>query len=157
MRTDELYPYWNEVHEDLIDAIGYLDEDQVDDTPHDGARSIKQLVLKFIETERFYAQHLAGGYAYERPSPSAYVDGKALVDLLTATREVTGRVLDPLTAAGLRSVRTVPGDPAENTSDTNMPVAWLLWHVMEREIQCLGQVALRLADVKSKKSSSRWG
>jgi len=156
MRTDELYPYWNEVHEELIEAVEYLDEDQVDERPHDGAQSIKQLVLKFVEVEREYAQHLAGGFAYERPSAAAHVDGKAIADLLTTTREVTARVLDPLTTAGLRSVRAVPGDPAENRPDTNMPVAWLLWHVMEREIQCLGQVTLRLADIKNKKTS-RWG
>jgi uncharacterized damage-inducible protein DinB len=155
MRTDELYPYWDEVHAELIESVGYLDEDQIDAHPHDGAHSIKQIVLKFVEVEREYAQHLAGGFAYERPSPSAHVDGKALADLLTATREVTGRVLDPLTTAGLRSVRAVPADPEENRPETNMPVAWLMWHVMQREIQCLGQVTLRLADIKNKKSS-RW-
>lgn len=156
MRTDELYPYWDEVHDDLIEIVEYLDEDAVDARPHDGADSIRQLVLRFVEVERQYAQHLAGGFDYERPSPSAHVDGKALADLLTATRTVTARVLEPLTTAGLRSVRTVPGDPAENRPGTNMPVAWLLWHVMEREIQCLGQVSLRLKDAKSTKPS-RWG
>ena len=156
MQTKDLYPYWDEMHEELVENVEYLDEDQIDARPHDGASSIKQLVLKFVEVERFHAQHLAGGFDYERPSASAHVDGKAIADLLTATRVVTARVLEPLTAAGLRSVRAVPGDPAENRPDTNMPVAWLLWHVMEREIQCLGQVTLRLADVKNKKSS-RWG
>jgi uncharacterized damage-inducible protein DinB len=156
MRTNELYPYWDEAHEELIETIEYLDEDQVDDRPHDGADSIKQIVLRFVETERLYAQHLAGGFDYERPSAAAHVDGKSIADLLTVTRTITARVLEPLTTAGLRSVRMVPGDPAENRPDTNMPVAWLLWHVMEREIQCLGQVTLRLKDVKGKKPS-RWG
>jgi uncharacterized damage-inducible protein DinB len=156
VRTDELYPYWPEVHQDLIERLDYLTDEHLDLKPHDGAESIKQIVLRFVETERFYAHHLAGGNDWERPSPSMYEDGAALVDLLNATREITERVMEPLTTAGLRSVRTVPGDPAENRPDTNMPVGWLLWHVMEREIECLGQVSLRLRDAKSKKPG-RWG
>lgn len=156
MRTDELYPYWPEVHDDLIERLEYLTDEHVDLRPTDGTDSIKQIVLKFVETERFYAQHLAGGFDWERPSPSTYIDGPGLVELLRATREITERVTDPLTSAGLRSVRAVPGDPAENRPDTNMPVGWLLWHVLEREIECLGQVTLRLKDARAKKPG-RWG
>lgn len=155
MRIDELYPYWEDVHQELIERIEFLSEDAIDARPHGGAMSIRQLVLQFAESERFFVAHLAGGFAYERPSPSAYVDGRSLVDLLTATREVSARVLEPLSAAGLRAVRSVPPDTESNRPETNMPIAWLFWHTMELEIGCLARVTLRLMDEK-KKTPGRW-
>jgi hypothetical protein len=147
MRIEDLYPYWNEVHEELIERVGCLTADQLDIRPHDGARSIRDIVLEFVFLERFFGAHLVAGCHYEKPRPAAYPDGIALVDLMTATREVTTRVLEPLTPAGLRAVRMVPTDTKENRPETNMPIAWLLWHVVEREIACLAQVSLRLADM----------
>lgn len=155
MRLEELYPYWSEVHEDLLDALSCLTEEHVRRRPHDRAASIRQIVLEFARTERFFMGHLAGGLTYEAPSSAEHTDGPALMELVRATREVTRRVVAPLSASGLKSVRTVPADTAENRPESNMPVAWLIWHVLREEIACLAQIELRRQDEKMTKPG-RW-
>ncbi|MGO8672017.1 MAG: hypothetical protein ACLQVD_11700 [Capsulimonadaceae bacterium] len=156
MRIAELYPYWDDVHEDLIGCLEYLDAGRVETKPHPGASSIRQIVLEFAEAERFYGAHLVTGARFERPSSAEYPDGPALIGLLNAARSMTALALDPIEPAGLRAVRLLPADPTENRPETNVTVAWLFWHVLELSIACLARVKLRLADEKVKKPAGRW-
>ena len=64
------------------------------------------------------------------------------------TREITTRVMEPFSPPGLRAVRAVPADPAQNRPETNMPVSRLLWQVVEQELPAWGQVMQRLDDFK---------
>lgn len=146
MRLGELYPYWNDAHEELLEVLGALGSEQLEARPRDGAPSIRDMTLDFLHHERYWVSHLVGGNAYEKPRPDGYPNGRALVEALAAARQVTALVLEPFSREGLRAVRHVPADPADNRPETNMPVGWLFWHVLEREIYTWGQVALRLGD-----------
>jgi uncharacterized damage-inducible protein DinB len=150
MQLDELYPYWGDVHQDLIETIEYLSEPQLNEKWHDDARSIRQIILHLVSEERFYVNHIIAGHVFEQPKSSDYQNAASLIEALEATRQMTIRVLDPLTAAGLRAVRTVPADPAANRPETNTSVGWIFWHVVESEIYHLGQIALRIEDGKRK-------
>lgn len=146
MRLDELYPYWKDAHEEFLEILGPLSSAQIEARPRDGAPNIRDLALDFLYHERYWVSHLVAGNAYEKPRPDLYPDGWALVEGLTAARQVTALVLEPFSREGLRAVRRVPADPGDNRPETNMPVGWLFWHVWEREIFTWGQIALRLAD-----------
>ena len=108
--------------------------------------SVAEIVLEMVTEARFFVGHLIGGNEYEVPRRSDYETTRALVELLTATRELEEVVMEPFSRAGLRAVRTVPGDPKENRPETNMTVAWLIWHAMEREIYHYGRIRQRLQD-----------
>lgn len=146
MRLAELYPYWKDAHEDLLDALEPLSGDDLDARPREGAPSIREIALAFLHDERYWVSYLVAGNAYERPRADLLPDGRALVEALTAARQVTELVLAPFTPEGLRAVRRVPADPSANRPETNLPVALLFWHVLERELFAWGQVALRLED-----------
>lgn len=146
MRLDELYPYWKNAHEELQDSLRPLSSEQLEARPREGAPSIRDLALDLLYHERFWVSHLVAGNAYEKPRPDLYPDGRSLVEALAAARQVTARVLEPFSREGLRAVRHVPADSRENRPETNMPVGWLFWHVLEREIYTWGQVALRIED-----------
>ncbi len=154
MRFEELFPYWKDVHEELHEKLEFLNEERLLESSA-GAKSIRDIVLDFVLLEQQFIAKLAGGFTSERPAPSAYSEAAALIELLKTTRQVSMRVLEPLTPVGLRAVRTVPADPAENRPEANTAMGWLFWYVIQREIMCLGQVSLRIADTQSKKPG-RW-
>lgn len=150
MKLDELYPYWDAAHEDLVETVGLLNEWQLDTEPGPGGRSLRQIILEFVRAERFWIGQLVAGFAEYRPRPEDFPTGKALAEALSAARAVTQRVLDPLSVEGLRAVRTVPSDPATNRHETNTPIGWMFWHVLELELICRGQVMQRIEDEKAR-------
>jgi uncharacterized damage-inducible protein DinB len=150
VKLDALYPYWETAHDDLVETVGLLREWQLDTEPGPGGRSLRQIILDFVRAERFWIGHLVAGHLDYRPRPEDYPDGRALAEALTAARAVTARVLDPLGPDGLRAVRTVPADPAANRHESNVPIAWMFWHVLELELTCRGQVRQRIEDEKAR-------
>ena len=150
MTLDELYPYWDDSHQEFLEAVGSLKEWQLESVPGPGGRSLHQIVLDFIRAERYWVGHLVNGYPEYRPQIADYPDGPALAEALKATRAVSALVLEPLGSDGLRAVRTVPGDPATNRYETNRPIAWLFWQVLELELLCRGQILQRLEDEKAR-------
>jgi hypothetical protein len=146
MRTETIYPYWEMLHDELIDIVSLLTEHQIEETPHPESKSLRQIIVGFAAHERFQIGHLVGGNRYDRPFTAEYATGAELTDLLTATREITDRVLGPLNPASLRSVRTLPADTETNRPETNVTVAWLIWDVLQHEVRCLGKIQQRFDD-----------
>lgn len=149
MRLEDLAPDWRDIHEELVETVRWLPEDVLDAKPHDGARSIRQIVLQFLADERYWAAQLVSGYHESRPRPADAPDGRALAEALTVAREITVRSLEPFSPEGLRAVREVPADPVTNRPPTNMPVGWLFRHVLLLETIAWGQVLLRLEDERA--------
>ncbi len=150
MKLDELYPFWDGAHDDLVETVELLTEWQLDTEPGPGGRSLRQIILGFVRAERFWIGQLVAGHAEYRPRPEDFPTGKSFAEALTAARAVTERVLDPLSLEGLRAVRTVPNDPQTNRHETNTPIAWMFWHVLELELICRGQVMQRIEDEKAR-------
>lgn len=150
MTLDELYPYWDDSHQEFVETVTGLSEWQLESVPGPGGRSLHQILLDFIRAERYWVGHLVSGYPEYRPQAEDFPDGPALAEALRATRAVSALALDPLGPDGLRAVRTVPGDPATNRYETNRPIGWLFWQVLELELLCRGQVAQRLQDEKAR-------
>ncbi|BDI32886.1 hypothetical protein CCAX7_49370 [Capsulimonas corticalis] len=146
MQLNELYPFWGDIHQELIDAIESLTEPQILMRPAPPLPSVAEIVLEFVTEARFFVGRLIGGNEYEVPRRADYGTSRALVELLEATRELEELIMEPFSREGLRAVRTVPADPKENRPETNMTVAWLIWHAMEREIYHYGRIRQRIQD-----------
>ena len=150
MTLDELFPYWDDSHQEFVETVTALKEWQLESVPGPSGRSLHQILLDFIRAERYWVGHLVNGYPEYRPQATDFPDGPALAEALAATRAVSAQVLDPLGPDGLRAVRTVPGDPATNRYETNRPIRWLFWQVLELEMLCRGQILQRLEDEKAR-------
>ena len=146
MQLNELYPFWGDIHQDLIDTIESLTEQQLAMRPAPPLPSVTEIVIEFVTEVRFYVGRLIGGNEYEAPRRSDYETVRALIDLLNATRELEQVVMAPFSREGLRAVRAVPADPKQNRPESNMTVAWLIWHAMEREIYHYGRIRQRIQD-----------
>jgi hypothetical protein len=150
MTLDELHPFWDDSHQEFVETVELLKEWQLESVPGPGGRSLHQILLEFIRAERYWVGYLVNGFPEYRPQAADFPDGPALAEALKATRAVTAQVLDPLGLDGLRAVRTVPGDPATNRYETNRPIGWLFWQVLELELLCRGRILQRLEDEKAR-------
>ena len=148
MRLEELYPFWGYAHQQLVEALEFLTEAQLEYRPHREASSVRDIVLRLIREERYWAGTLIAGYAEYRPLETEHRTAAALIEALTVTREITTRVLEPFSPQGLRAVRAVPADPGQNRPETNMPISRLVWQVVEQELTAWGQVTQRLDDFR---------
>ncbi len=150
MTLDELYSYWDDSHQELVEAVEGLKEWQLESVPGPGGRSLHEILLGFLRAERYWVGHLVAGFPEYRPQAHEFPDGPSLAEALKANRAVSAQVLAPFGVDGLRAVRTVPGDPATNRYETNRPVGWLFWQVLEQELVCRGQILQRLEDEKAR-------
>jgi len=154
MKLSELYPYWADVHDELLALLHALGSERLNYKPLGGTPTIRQLALQLLEDERFWVAHLVAGYKTETPRPADFRTGEALAEALQAQREVTARALEPIGVLGLKAVRTVPADALPNRPEANMPVGWLFWHILERELMVWGQIQQRLEEAKAAEKQS---
>ena len=144
MKIKDLYPYWNDAHEEFLLELERIDEQRWTEKPaHLGGGSIRQLVLHLIETERYWIGQIAMEGPASEVRGSDFPTKALLIEGFVVARAATIRYLDVLKYEGLRAVRTIPADPENNIPESNMPVSWIIWHVMEHEIYHWGQIALR--------------
>ena len=143
MTLRDLYPYLSDIHEDLIERLSLLDDDYWTSRPCPPATlTVRQAVARAVERERALIQEIA---QMRRPGSSALevsrLSNSDLLSELEATRVVTERYVATLAPEMLRTVRAVPADPARNIPESNMPLSWVLWSVVENEITAAALVS----------------
>ncbi len=137
------------MHDEMLERLRVLDTERLDFKPYSGTPSIRQIAVAQLALERQWIAGLAAGFDTEPARLGQYPDGETLAEGLAAQRVVTHRALEPLTSAGLRAVRLVPADQGSGRAEANMPIAWIVWHVLERERMAWGQILLRLDEHKA--------
>ncbi|MBV9852757.1 MAG: hypothetical protein JO250_24115 [Armatimonadetes bacterium] len=148
MRLEQLYPDWGLTHQQLLETLEFLTDAQLEYRPHPETPSIRDIVLRLIREERYWIGTLIASFAEYRPVEAEHRTTGQLIEALTVTRQITVRVMEPYSTEGLRAVRAVPADPAQNRPETNMPVSRLIWHAVEQELMAWGQITQRLDDFK---------
>ena len=153
MTLTELYPYLSDTHDDFVDRLDLLSDDEWNYRyclPY--AISLRQIVARCVARERFLVLEIAQG---RKPGSSALetasLSNADLLSELTAARAVSERYVATLAPEMLRSVRAVPADPQLNVPESNMPLSWVLWSVVENEIAAYAN-ALLLLSMSSKAS-----
>jgi uncharacterized damage-inducible protein DinB len=144
MKIDDLYPYWGDVHDRIVETIEYLPPQMLDVRP-DGSetRSIRQIIIHMIDMERFWIAHLAAQGAWDRPQSADFNTRELLAEGLTVTRAATMRYIETLQPVTLRAVRTIPVDAEMNTPETNRAISWLIWQAVQHDSYHYGQIMLR--------------
>ncbi len=144
MTTEDLYPYWDDVHDEMIELLEWLPIAAWEYRPQtQDARSVRQIVLHLIEQERFWMVHLAQEGPWERPAPADFRTPATLIEGLRATRAQTKLFVSGLKSESLKGVRAVPTDAVSNMPATNRQIAWLIWQVVQHEIYHWGQIQAR--------------
>lgn len=144
MTVESLYPFWDGVHDDIVEALDWLPAEAWEYRPAGmDMRSIRQIVLHMIDMERFWMVHLAQEGPWERPAPADFRTPELCREGLIAVRNQTRLYVAMLKPESLMTVRTVPVDVETNTPSTNRTIGWLLWQVVQHEIYHWGQIQMR--------------
>lgn len=149
MTLAALYPFWPDTHEELRERVAVMGGDTLNFKPSAGTSSIRQLVLLHLHFEREWIAGIVAGYLIETPRASSLQTGGALAEAMAAQRLLTARVLEPLTEAGLRAVRTVPADMVPGRPEANHSIGWMFWCLLERDLALYGQVQLRMEEERA--------
>ena len=149
MKLRDLYPYWSDAHEELIELLELITEPQWRARPgYEGGRSVRQAVLGLINSERRWIGEIAQGRSPQEVESRDFPLGGDLIDEYQAARAATERFLADLHPETMRGVRTAPADPVLNELERNVSLAWIVWHVMEQEIFTWGQIALQIQQLQ---------
>ncbi len=144
MTTEELYPYWDEVHDELIELLEWLPLKAWEYRPAaQDAQSIRQIVLHVIDRERYWIAHIAQEGPWDRPKPADFRTPELLVEGLRAVRSQTKFYIASLKPETLRTVRLIPTDAGLNMPATNRQIGWILWQVLQHEVYHFGQIQAR--------------
>lgn len=144
MKVDSLYPFWSDVHDELLALLEWLPDAAWDYRPKDcDVRSIRQMALHLIDRERYWMVHIAQSGPWHRPLMPEFKTSELMIEGLIATRNQTKLYIESLQPETLRVVRTVPADVDGNEQTTNRPISWLIWQVVHHEIYHWGQIESR--------------
>ncbi len=140
----ELYPYLSDTHDEFVERLSLLnDDDWTHRTCPPSPISIRQIVARCIGRERLLILEIAQG---RKPGSSALesasLDNSDLLSEMTAARAVTERYVATLRPEMLRTVRAVPADPRLNIPESNMPLSWVIWSIVENEVTSYANVLL---------------
>jgi uncharacterized damage-inducible protein DinB len=146
MKASDLYPYWEEIHEDLIESLSWLPEEILDFKPLGSQqRSIRQLVGHMIDRERYWIVKIVQGLDSEPIKASNLANGELLIETVEATRARTLLLIDSLEPPMLSAVRVAPADSQTNEPETNRQIAWFIWQVVQNEIYHFGQIQMLMS------------
>jgi uncharacterized damage-inducible protein DinB len=147
MTLRELYPYWPDIHTDILERLDFVTRDEWNDCRAQfEIGSVRQIVVRMIRHERRWIAEIAQKRKLEPLQTADLASEDDLISELRVQRSNTERFVATLTPESLRSVRTAPADPENNDPERNVTLAWILWNVLEYELMSWGQIQMRLSE-----------
>jgi uncharacterized damage-inducible protein DinB len=134
MNASELFGHWNEVRNGLLAALDKLTETQLDFTPRDGLRSLRETVVHIADTEDGW---LRNRWHENPPQPADYPTVASLKALLAQQHAITEAQFAENAEAAMAHVCLLPWG-------ARVSMGWVVWHVLEHEIHHRGEVYLML-------------
>jgi uncharacterized damage-inducible protein DinB len=140
MNVRELFKHWDEVRTDLFRALDMLADDQLDFVPREGLWSLGQVARHIASAEEGWFRYgIARAYGEWPPDyPAAdYPTVASIKTLLTDVHARTKTYLDILSLDDLDRLIDMPWGE-------QLPLLWIVWHVVEHEIHHRGEIFLML-------------
>jgi uncharacterized damage-inducible protein DinB len=138
MNANELLGYWNTVRAGLMDAMGKINDSQLDFKPREGLWSLRETVVHIAGTEpgwlRFYT---ANKWHEGQPQAADYPTIKSIKALLDQEHAETETQFSQDVDRKFEQECTLPWGG-------KCTMEWAVWHVIEHEIHHRGEIYLML-------------
>ena len=139
VKAKELFGHWAEVRKGLYRALDRLTDEQLSFVPREGLWSMGTVACHIGAAEEGWFRHAVTHELDERPKYAAedYPTVGSVVALLEEVHDRTDAYLETVDVADLDQImaRTWGGD---------LPLRWVIWHVLEHEIHHRGEIFLML-------------
>jgi uncharacterized damage-inducible protein DinB len=139
MNALELFGHWRVVRRGLVEALDQVSDAQLDFVPHEGLWSLRMVALHIAEAEEGWFRHVVTGELATWPQfkVEAYPTVDALKQVLTRVHGQTEAYLATIDVGDLERIIDTPWEE-------EIPLRWIVWHVLEHEIHHRGEIFLML-------------
>jgi uncharacterized damage-inducible protein DinB len=140
MDPRELFAHWKNIREGLIETIDKFEDAELGYAPFDGSRAVGDIMLHIADAEDGWFRYVVTRELGEWPSQytlANYPVRDAIKRALAKVHERTNRYLDSLSTSDLDNVIEAPWGE-------QLPLRWIIWHVLEHEIHHRGELSLIL-------------
>jgi len=140
----EMYPYWERVRKTLIQAAHLIPRGKLEWRPAKGMYTIGDLLRHMVDTEEFWIQGVLLGTKCDPDRKRR--DFPTVVKILKDWERIHRKTVAALSKMPIRSLSR----KVRIQEDGQVPVGWLLWHVVEHEVHHRAQITtyLRLLGVE---------
>jgi uncharacterized damage-inducible protein DinB len=139
MNAAKRFRHWQSVRRGLIEALDKLNDEQLGFVPREGLWSLGKVACHIADAEDGWFRYVATGELDEWPQFEAedYPTVESVKKLLTEVHGRTEAYLATLGDADLEQIVLAPWE-------SEFPLRWIIWHVLEHEIHHRGEIYLML-------------
>lgn len=139
MNAAELFNHWGTVRRHLLRALELLDDEQLAFVPREGLWSLGTVARHIAAAEEGWFRYVVNREldAWPEFGDKDYVTVASIVALLTEVHARTEAYLSTVEEADLDRAIATPWCE-------DLPLRWVIWHVLEHEIHHRGEIYLML-------------
>jgi uncharacterized damage-inducible protein DinB len=140
MKPETLFSHWGLVRKGLIRTIEKFSESDLHYNPYPGGWPVGQIMVHVANAEEGWFRYAVTKEIEEWPSYlqfENYPNKSEVLEVLASVHEATERYLENLIEEDLaKEIHTPWGE--------DIPLGWIIWHVLEHEIHHRGELSLIL-------------
>ena len=139
MNAAELFNHWTPVRRDLLRALELLDDEQLAFVPREGLWSLGTVARHIAGAEEGWFRYVVSREldAWPEFGDEDYATVASIMALLTEVHDRTEAYLSTVDESDLERAIPTPWDE-------DLPLRWIIWHVLEHEIHHRGEIYLML-------------
>ncbi len=140
MRPSQIFAHWEQIRDDLLEAIDKFENSELEFRAFEGGFSAAKIMLHIADAEDGWLRTQVTRELDQWPDHytlANYPTKEAIRAVLGEVHDRTCAYLESLEAEDLsRSVETTWGG--------SLPLGWIIWHIVEHEIHHRGELSLML-------------
>jgi uncharacterized damage-inducible protein DinB len=139
MNALEMFNHWRVVRRGLLDALDQVTDAQLAFVPREGLWSLGMVAVHIAEAEEGWFRYVVTGElaAWPQFQEQGFASVEAIKEVLTRVHERTQAYLATIDVADIERIIHTPWDE-------DIPLRWIVWHVLEHEIHHRGEIFLML-------------
>lgn len=140
MELNQIFSHWKQVRTDLLSTIDKFNDIDLTYTPFQTSWSVGQIMLHIANAEEGWFRYAVTRELEQWPEPyclESYPTKEDIKSTLGAIHTRTEQYLESLNGVDITQVIAVPWGE-------NLPLLWIIWHVVEHEIHHRGELSLIL-------------
>lgn len=136
----DFFSHWEQIRTGLIEIINQFHESDLDYKPHSTSWPVGKIALHIASAEEGWFRYAVKRKLKNWPEDfrlANYPDKESIIKKLAEVHKKTETYLDSLKEADLGNIITTPWE-------AEIPLMWIIWHVIEHEIHHRGELSLIL-------------
>ena len=140
MKPIDLFFHWEHIRKGLISTINAFTEEDLIYILYPGSWTVGRIMLHIAGAEDYWLRYVVTRELIEWPENYTlenYPDKESILQVLGEVHTRTLEYIEPLDEDDLSAIIKTPWE-------SELPLLWIIWHVVEHEIHHRGELSLIL-------------